>query len=56
MDVSEVVEMGQDLISTALYLALPTLQWLGMAYDKRRAAEAGVAPFPAMRRWLREAA
>jgi hypothetical protein len=38
------------------YLALPTLQWLGLAYDKRRAAEAGVAPFPAMRRWLREAA
>jgi hypothetical protein len=38
------------------YLALPTLQWLGMAYDKRRAAEAGVDPFPAMRRWLREAA
>ena len=38
------------------YLALPTLQWLDMAYDRRRAAEAGVAPFPAMRRWLREAA
>jgi hypothetical protein len=36
------------------YLALPMLQWLGMAYDAKRAAAAGIAPYPHMHRWLRE--
>ena len=35
------------------YLALPMLQWLGMAYDDRHAAAHGVAAFPAMLRWVR---
>lgn len=37
------------------YIAVPMLQWLGMAADDRRAAELGVAPYPWMIRWLREA-
>ena len=37
------------------YLALPMLQWAGMAYDKPKADEAGAAAFPAMRTWLRPA-
>ena len=35
------------------YLALPLLQWFGMALDDQRAAAAGVAPYPQMQRWLR---
>jgi hypothetical protein len=35
------------------YLALPLLQWFGMALDAERAAADGVAPYPQMRRWLR---
>jgi hypothetical protein len=37
------------------YLALPMLQWCGMAYDKERAHAEGAIPFPKMRCWLREA-
>ena len=37
------------------YLALPMLQWLGMAYDEKRAAENGAAPYPKMKAWLRPA-
>jgi hypothetical protein len=36
------------------YIGLPMLQWRGLAMDARRAAEAGVQPFPHMLRWLRE--
>ena len=35
------------------YLALPLLQWFGMAYDAPTAAAHGAAPFPQMQRWLR---
>jgi hypothetical protein len=35
------------------YLALPMLQWCGMAYDKSRAEAEGAEPFPVMQRWLR---
>ena len=35
------------------YLALPMLQWVGLAYDERRAKEAGAPAYPQMRRWLR---
>jgi hypothetical protein len=35
------------------YLAVPMLQWIGLAYDEKRAAENGSAPYPAMRHWLR---
>jgi hypothetical protein len=38
------------------YLAVPLLEWVGMTWDNKRAAELGVRPYPAMRRWLRETA
>jgi hypothetical protein len=34
------------------YIGVPTLQWLGMTVDDRRAKETGDAPYPAMIRWL----
>jgi hypothetical protein len=36
------------------YLALPMLQWTGLAYDAVRAKEAGAEAYPLMRKWLRE--
>jgi hypothetical protein len=36
------------------YIGVPMLQWHGLTRDERQAAAAGVAPFPKMRRWLRE--
>jgi hypothetical protein len=36
-------------------VGLPMLQYYGMAYDTKRAAQEGVPAFPRMRRWLREA-
>jgi hypothetical protein len=35
------------------YIGLPMLHYLGLAADRRRAEELGVAPFPKMLRWLR---
>lgn len=35
------------------YLAVPMLQWLGLAYDDVHAAACDARPYPAMRRWLR---
>jgi hypothetical protein len=35
------------------YLAVPMLQWLGLACDEKRAKETGVAPYPKMISWLR---
>lgn len=35
------------------FLALPMLQWVGMACDEKRARETGAAPFPQMKQWLR---
>jgi hypothetical protein len=43
-----------EMFEEETYLALPMLQWCGMAYDKSRAEAEGAEPFPAMRRWLRE--
>lgn len=40
---------------TGHYLAVPMLEWTGMAYGPRRAEQEGVAPYPAMRLWLRPA-
>ena len=37
------------------YLAVPMLQWLGMACDEKRAQETGIAPYPKMISWLRAA-
>lgn len=36
------------------YIALPLLQWMGMALDEKNAAEQGVEPFPKMISWLRQ--
>lgn len=36
------------------YIALPMLEWTGMAYDKKKAAELNVQAFPSMIKWLRE--
>ena len=35
---------------------VPMLQWVGLTYDARRARAEGGAPYPHMRRWLRERA
>lgn len=35
------------------YLAVPMLQWYGMAFEDRTAIERGAAPYPHMQRWLR---
>lgn len=37
------------------YIGLPMLQWLGLAYDGKKAKEIGAAPFPKMQHWLRPA-
>jgi hypothetical protein len=34
------------------YLAVPMLQWLGLAADEERAAALGVPPYPHMLRWV----
>jgi hypothetical protein len=49
---------GQQLVENfaqGRFIALPMLQWVGMAFDERRAAEQGALPFPHMQRWLRPA-
>jgi hypothetical protein len=40
-------------LAAGRYLAVPMLQWLGMACDEKRAKETGVAPYPKMISWLR---
>jgi hypothetical protein len=35
------------------FLAVPMLQWLGMAYDSKHAPNHQVAPYPHMVQWLR---
>ena len=35
------------------YLAVPMLQYYGLTFDERTAAERGDAPYPHMQRWLR---
>jgi hypothetical protein len=42
-----------DNFAAGRYLALPMLQWIGLAHDEKRARELGVAPFPKMKLWLR---
>ena len=36
------------------YLALPMMEWTGMAYDKKKAMQLNVAPYPNMVKWVRE--
>lgn len=42
-----------ETFGTGHYIGLPMLQWIGLSADPQRAAELGVAPYPAMLRWLR---
>ena len=34
-------------------VGVPMLAWFGMTAERGRAAESGMAPYPAMTRWLR---
>jgi hypothetical protein len=36
------------------YLALPTLQWIGLCYDKKNAEQHNEQPYPHMLKWLRD--
>jgi hypothetical protein len=36
------------------YIGVPTLQWIGLTAEPKRAVEMGVAPYPHMLKWLRE--
>lgn len=40
--------------SEGRYVGLPLLQWVGMAYDEKKAAEYNTPPYPHMINWLRE--
>lgn len=42
-----------DTYAGGTFIALPTLQWIGLTADPRRASELGVEPYPNMLRWLR---
>lgn len=35
------------------YIGLPMLQYLGLAYDKKKSEELGILPFPNMVHWLK---
>jgi len=43
-----------ETYNTGSHIGLPMLQYLGLAYDKKKAAELNVLPYPNMIRWLRE--
>lgn len=45
-----------DTYSAGTFIALPMLQWVGMTADPARAEALGIAPYPHMRRWLRDTA
>jgi hypothetical protein len=40
--------------SEGSYIGLPMLQYLGLAYDKKTAAELNSLPYPHMQRWLHQ--
>ena len=39
--------------SQGRYVGVPLLQWMGLTFDEAQARERGLAPYPAMRAWLR---
>lgn len=43
-----------DNFAAGRYSGVPTLQWIGLTYDEKWAAERGVPPFPHMIAWFRE--
>jgi hypothetical protein len=42
-----------EAFNTGSYIGLPMLQYLGLAYDKKRSEELGILPYPNMVHWLR---
>jgi len=42
-----------EQFESGMYIGLPLLQWMGLAVDKKKAAEQQVKPFPFMLKWLR---
>jgi hypothetical protein len=42
-----------DNFRAGRYLGVPMLQWVGLCYDEKNAAAAGVPAYPHMVRWLR---
>ncbi len=45
----------RDAFSRGGGVGVPMLQFYGMTFDRKRAAEEGVPAYPCMRYWLREA-
>ncbi len=43
-----------DGFAQGRFVAVPTLQWVGLTLDVPNAARAGCAPYPAMRAWLND--
>jgi hypothetical protein len=41
-----------DNFNNKNYFGVPMLQWKGMAADEKKAAELGIAPYPAMIKWM----
>jgi hypothetical protein len=49
---------GQSFVkefAAGRYLAVPTLQWIGLTRDEKRARAEGGTPYPHMHQWLRTA-
>lgn len=42
-----------DNFAAGRYLAVPMLQWIGLACDEQHAPERGAPPYPKLIRWLR---
>ncbi|MEN9548007.1 MAG: hypothetical protein RIR12_598 [Bacteroidota bacterium] len=36
------------------YFGLPMLQWVGMTFDEKNAAEKNLSPYPTMQQWMRD--
>lgn len=43
-----------DMFSSGGQMGVPLLQWMGLTAEPHKAAELGMAPFPAMSKWLRD--
>jgi hypothetical protein len=43
-----------DNFKAGRYIAVPTLQWIGMTADEKHAPELGVPPYPHMLKWVND--
>jgi len=43
-----------DNFSAGRYIGVPTLQWIGLTAEPKRASDMGVPPYPHMLKWLRD--